>query len=137
MALTEKELEELKALEEDEKKEAAALEERLVRQRLEAKRARKRNAAKLGEFGLDFTVVMTTADNSNWVFRRCHDVELDGLGENHDDRAAQEQFLLGVTVEPTQEEAQRLLAKFPGLVNALVPAALSLVGQLRKEEAKK
>lgn len=134
-ALNEQELAELKALEADEAKEAAEADAAFQRQRLEAKRARKRHAGKLGEFGRDFTVVMTTA--GNWVMRRCHDVALDALGANPEDRGAQEEFLIGITVEPAKDEAQKLLAEFPGLVGVLIPEALKLVGQVRKEEAKK
>jgi len=135
MALSKEELEELAALEREEKEAAAVEADAVARQALEAKRMRKRLAGKNGVHGKDFTVYETTAGNI--AIRRPLDVEIDSVGENAEDRAAQEKFLVGITLEPSADEMKKLLVTFPGLCSALIPRSFQMIGRVREEEAKK
>ncbi len=138
MALTPEELAELEALEKEERKAADTRADAALRQRLEAKRMRKRLAGKHGEHGLDYVVIETTT-GLNVALRRPHDVEVDALEDAKDDekRAAMEKFITALVLEPTQAEVQEHLAKFCGLAGTFAPAVNTMMGRVREEEAKK
>jgi hypothetical protein len=137
MPLSKEELAELAALEEDEQKQQQAADEAFQRQRLAAKRLRKKLAPEYGEHGKGFIVLMTTGGD-NIAFRAPVDVELDALSEKSDDRAAQEDFLVSIAIEPKGMEFRALFVKYPGLVNSVVPEVLhQLVRATREEDVKK
>lgn len=138
MALTNEELAELAELEREEKAATEAAQDAILRQRLEAKRTRKRLAAKHGLHGRDFVVLETTA-GINFAFRRPMDVELDALDEHAEgeERSALERFLLAIALEPSKEILGRALADYPGIGPSFAPAIRSMTGRVREEEEKK
>jgi hypothetical protein len=116
MALSKEELAELAALEKEEQDTAAKEADDAARQRLEAKRMRKRLAAKHGKHGVD---------------------GLDTEGSEGQERAMLENFVLGLLIEPSKEEVQKCLAEYCGVVTAIANYAKRMTGSAREEDAKK
>lgn len=137
MPLSKEELAELAGYEKDEDAQAAAEEEAFQRQRLAAKRLRKKLSATHGEHGKGF-IVLLLKSGDNVAFRAPVDVELDAVGEKPEDRATQEDFLISTAIEPKGDEMRALIVKYPGMVNSVVPVILDeLVRATRQEDAKK
>lgn len=138
MALTKEELEELAALEKEEHETASAKADVIARQRLEAKRMRKRLATKHGEHGKGFAVVELDT-GLNIAIRRPLDVDVDGLDEakEGEERAGLENFVLALVLEPSKEDVQKCFSEYCGVVTALATFAKRMTGSAREEEAKK
>jgi 23S rRNA pseudoU1915 N3-methylase RlmH len=137
MALSKEELAELQALEVEESKAAEAQADAELRQRLEAKRMRKRLAKPGFEHGKDFAVVETTT-GLVVAIRRPSEVEVEALAESKDEaRAGVEKFVLSLLIEPSKEIVGEHFARYCNLAPAFQPVITSMMGELRKEEAKK
>ncbi len=136
MALTKEELSELASLEADDKIAVEAANDAAARQHIAALKLRKKLTAKHGVHGMDFVVLETTA-GVNIAVRRPLDVEMDTVSDASEDRGAQEKFVAAITLEPSAEEMGKLFAQWPGLLGAVIPKAVGLIGRLREEEVKK
>jgi hypothetical protein len=139
MPLSKEELAELAELEKEEHKAAADAADALARQRLDAKRMRKRLAAKHGKHGLDFAVVELDM-GMNIALRRPIDVDIDALDSKEaegQERAYLEKFVLGLVLEPSQDDVRKCFAEYCGAVMALANFAKRMTGGAREEEAKK
>lgn len=139
MALSQAEKDELAELEKEEQKQASADADALARQRLEAKRMRKRLAPKHGKHGLDFVVVELDV-GLNIALRRPLDVDIDGLDAKEaegQERAYLEKFVLGLVLEPSQDDVRKCFADYCGAALALANFAKKMTGGAREEDAKK
>ncbi|GEM_PF-1604695 len=137
MKLTPEELEELKALEAEEKQRLEEEKAASLRQHLEALRTSKRLSSKLGRPGHDFVVLETKV--GNFVVRKPKDVDLDALSSDapEGDRAQLETLAVNVVVEPDEITLRKLMAENPGLAPAITTAAVKLAKVTLEEEAKK
>jgi len=133
--LTDEEKKELAALEEEVEVEAEADADASVRQHLEAMRLRKKYTAKGQKHGTDFGVIETKI--GNFVIRKPKDTEIDTLLETPEDRAANENFVAALMLEPTAAEVQMLFPDNPGLIGAVSAVALELAKVTRAAEVKK
>lgn len=134
--LTKEEREELEALEREEQDRIDAEKVSAKRQHLDALRLSKRLAPKHGTPGRDFVVLETTVGNI--AIRRPLDVELDTTGDSdEDERAKNEKLSRAITLHPSTEELDKLLATQPALAYAIGAQSMRLCKVLREEEAKK
>jgi hypothetical protein len=139
MALSKEELAELAELEKEEQTQFVAEADALARQRLEAKRMRKRLAPKHGKHGLDFAVVELDT-GMNIALRRPLDVDIDTLSDEKaegQERAFLENFVIGLLIEPSKEDVQKCFSDYCGVVTALAEFAKRMTGSARAEDAKK
>lgn len=133
--LTDEERAELAALEKEEADRLEAEAAAEARQHLEALRLSKKLASKHGRPGHDFVVLETKLGNI--AIRRPVDVEVDTIGESDDDRAALEKFAQAIVLEPNADGLAALMAQHPGVLGAVVGAALGLCKVAREDDAKK
>lgn len=134
--LTKEELEELAALEKEDRDRRDAEAVAAKRQHLEAMRMAKRLGAKHGVPGRDFVILETVVGNI--AVRRPNEVELDTYDNEADDtRAQNESFASAVAIEPTGDAVRVLFAANPGLANTMGLHSMQLVKVLREEESKK
>lgn len=138
MPLSKEEKDELAALEKEEREQAAADADAVARQSLEAKRMRKRLAAKHGKHGLGFVVVELNT-GMNVAMRRPLDVDASVLDDpkEGEHRTALENYVLGLVLEPSQDDVRKCFAEYPGVVVSLADFTKGMTGRAREEDVKK
>lgn len=132
--LTDEELKELKALEEEEKKRAEEESVTAKRQHLEALRLSKKLSAKHGVPGRDFLVLETKLGNI--AIRRPVDVEIDEMDEDAT-REQVEKLALSIVIEPKQDQVQAWMAEYHSLGSNIVLQATKMLKVMREEASKK
>jgi hypothetical protein len=135
VALSKEELDELAALEEEAKAEAAADKEADQRRHFEAMKLRKKYTTKDRKHGRDFGVVETKV--GIFVIKKPLDTELDPLLETPDDRGAQEKFVCQILEFPAPETVKLMFASEPQLAGAIAAVALDLAKVTVADNAKK